>query len=681
MEILIESSKEIICIDEVARQANGAILYKKGKAVLLASVALDTKASIEGDFLPLTVQYLEKSYANAKFPGGYIKREGKPNEFEILTSRLIDRSLRPLFPKGFYYPIQITIFVLSVDLELDLQVLALNAASIALYISNIPISKPINSLRLGMIDEHIIINPSNEQLAKSSIDLYVAGEGENIFMIEFKSNMESLSEDRLLEALELAREHINNTSKLYAKYLANHIKKELVLESSVESYDEIYNLICLKYKEKLESCLVASSKSENNSLLDMLKEQIALENALDEVGVESSIAKFKRKFIREKILNEGKRLDGRGLDDIRDISIRTNILPSAHGSTLFSRGETQVLAVCTIGGDNDMQSYEMLHLKTALKSNFLFHYNFPSFSTGEAYPIGSPTRRELGHGNLAKRALESSLVDESRAIRIVSEVLESNGSSSMASVCGGSLSLFAAGLEPRFLVAGIAMGLVKEGENYKILTDIMGIEDYDGDMDFKVAGNKEGITALQMDIKIKDVSIEILRNALFKAREARLKILALMEVAKEHIILGENTPRVEIFSIPVGKIPSIIGQGGRNIKNIIERFNISIDIAKDSGEVRLSGCDREMLLGAKEHILSIINVNVESLKVGDRFRGRIKRIVDFGIFVELRDGLDGLIHSSKLQRNNINILDYNEGDMLEVEIVAINNDKIELFIS
>lgn len=681
MEVLIESSKEVIYIDEVAKQSNGAILYKKGKAVLLASVVIDTKESIDGDFLPLTVQYLEKSYANAKFPGGYIKREGKPNEFEILTSRLIDRSLRPLFPKGFHYPIQITIFVLSVDLELDLQVLALNAASIALYISNIPIAKTINSLRVGMINDNIIINPSNDLLAKSSIDLYVAGEGENIFMIEFKSNVDSISEDKLLEALNIAREHIKTTSKLYEEYLSAYIKPELVLESSVESYDEAYNLICSKYKDRLESCLIAMSKSENNALLDKLNEQIVLENALDEVSVKQSIAKFKRKFIREKILNEEKRLDGRGLDDIRNISIKTNILPSTHGSVLFSRGETQVLAICTIGGDNDMQSYDMLHLKAPLRSNFLFHYNFPSFSTGEAYSIGSPTRRELGHGNLAKRALESSLKDETRAVRIVSEVLESNGSSSMASVCGGSLSLYAAGLKPRFLVAGIAMGLVKDGEKYKILTDIMGIEDFDGDMDFKVAGNKYGITALQMDIKINDVSIKILHDALLKAKEARLKILSLMKEAKENIILGENTPRVESFNIPINKIPSIIGQGGRNIKNIIERFNISIDIMKDSGEVRLSGCDVDNLLSAKDYILSSINVNIESLKVGDKFRGKIKRIVDFGIFVEIKDGIDGLIHNSKLQRHNLNISDFNEGDMLDVEIIAINNDKIELFIS
>ncbi|RDU64146.1 polyribonucleotide nucleotidyltransferase [Helicobacter sp. MIT 14-3879] len=680
MEIKIEDSGEIICIDEVARQANGSILYKKGKAVLLSSVVIDSK-SVEGDFLPLTVQYLEKSYANAKFPGGYIKREGKPNEFEVLTSRLIDRSLRPLFPKGFCYPIQITIFVLSIDRELDLQVLALNAASLALYISDIPINVAVNSLRVGLIKNELIINPTLDLLQESDIDLYISGEGDNIFMIEFKSNNESLCEDKLLEVLELAKNHIKTTSYIYERYLKDHIKPPKILQYNKEYSSDIFNTISTKYKNELESCFVAMSKSENNTMLDNIKEKIIAENTFDELGLEVAIVKFKRNFIRNKILLEEKRLDGRGLDEIRDISILTNILPSAHGSTLFTRGETQVLAVCTIGGDNDMQSYEMLNSKSVLKNSFLFHYNFPSFSTGEAYPITSPSRRELGHGNLARRALESSIKNDNRAIRIVSEVLESNGSSSMASVCGGSLSLYSAGIKPLFLVAGIAMGLVKDGKNYKILTDIMGIEDYDGDMDFKVAGNEVGITALQMDIKINDIDINILKDALLKAREARLKILSLMVKARDNIILGDNIPQVESFCIPINKIPSVIGHGGKNIKNIIDKFNINIDIAKDSGIVRLSSISKQNLLNAKEYILSIVNINLDSINVGDKFNGKIKRIVDFGMFVEIKDGIDGLIHNSKLLKNNINLSDYKEGDILSVEVVAINNDKIELFIS
>lgn len=682
MEIELIESKEKFYIDEVAKQANGSVLYKKGKAVLLACVALDKRANIEGDFLPLTVQYLEKSYANGKFPGGYVKREGKPNEFEILTSRLIDRSIRPLFPKGFYYPVQITIFVLSVDRDLDLQVLALNAASAALYISDIPIDKALYSVRIGRIDNEFILNPTFDEMSKSSIDLYVSGDSENIFMIEFKSAIDSLNESDLLEALKLAKNHINIHSNLYIKYLKSHIKPHLILELNNITLDlAIFDFIEQNYKDRLESCLIKMSKSENIDLIDALVSEIVAKHNFDEIQVEIAISKFKRNLIRNKILNEDKRLDGRGLKDIRDISIKTNILPSTHGSTLFSRGETQVLAVCTIGSDSDMQSYEMLNIKNPLKTNFLFHYNFPSFCTGEAYPIGSVTRRELGHGNLAKRALESSIKNESRAVRIVSEVLESNGSSSMASVCGGSLSMYSAGLQPLFLVAGIAMGLVKKNEKYKILTDIMGIEDYDGDMDFKVAGNANGITAMQMDIKISDISIEILKEALYQAREARLQILEKMRIAKENIILGENTPRVESFSIPLNKIPSIIGQGGKNIRNIIERFEISIDINKENGLVVVSGIKQESVSNAKDYILSCINVDIASFNVGEKFRGNIKRIADFGIFVEIKSGVDGLIHNSRLLKNNISINDFKEGDEIGVEIVAINNDKIELFIS
>ncbi|RAX54285.1 polyribonucleotide nucleotidyltransferase [Helicobacter sp. 16-1353] len=684
MEIKIQNNgvEEFFYLNKVAKAANGSVLYKKGKAVILATITTDENASIEGDFLPLTVQYIEKSYANGKFPGGYIKREGKPNEFEILTSRLIDRSIRPLFPKNYRYPVQISIFVLSVDRDLDLQVLALNATSVALLTSNLPIDKTINALRIGKIDNEFIINPTLEQLSKSNIDLYISGENNNIFMIEFKSKEGQLDENELLYAVELAQNHINTTSNLYLDTFKRYIKPHININIQDSNLNEsIFTYIENNYSKILESCFTNMAKSENNAILNGIIKEIAINNDFNQVEVEIAISKFKRNFIRNKILNEEKRLDGRGLNDIRDISIETNLLPSAHGSALFTRGQTQVLAVCTIGSDSDMQSYEILTSKTQQKSNFLFHYNFPSFSTGEAYPIGSVNRRELGHGNLAKKALESSLRNENRAVRIVAEVLESNGSSSMASVCGGSLSLCAAGIEAEFLVAGIAMGLIKDGDKYKILTDIMGIEDYDGDMDFKVAGNRSGITALQMDIKINDINIYILRDALLRAKEARLSILDKMEIAKENIILNDNTPVSQVFKIPINKIPSIIGQGGKNIKDIIERFCISIDINKENGEVRISGESKENVQKAKDFILSSVYICLDSFKVGDRFSGKIKRITDFGIFVEIKDGIDGLLHNSKLIKNNINIRDFKEGDRINVEIAAINNDKIELIIS
>lgn len=679
MEITIQNNgtQEIFVLDKVARQANGSLLYKQGKSVLLASVALDLSANIEGDFLPLTVQYLEKSYANGKIPGGYIKREGKPSEFEILTSRLIDRSLRPLFPKNFRYPVQITIIVLSVDRELDLQLLALNAASMALFVSNIPINRTLNSVRVAKIDDEFVVNPPLSQLSKSSIDLYISGENSQIFMIEFKSNIAQIDENDLLSAIKLAMERIEQNSKLYFEYLNPHRKVDLELSLVDLLNKEAFGYIKSNYALRLESCFLEMSKSENNSLLVALVKEIARESGFDEADIEVAIARFKREFIRNKILGESKRLDGRRLDEIREITIETNLLPNAHGSTLFTRGQTQVLAICTIGNDSDMQSYEMLTAKGNLKSNFMFHYNFPSFCTGEAYPIGAITRRELGHGNLARKALKSSIKDERRAIRIVAEVLESNGSSSMASVCGGSLSLYAAGLYPLFLVAGIAMGLVKEGDNYKILTDIMGIEDYDGDMDFKVAGNKWGITALQLDMKISDMTLEILQEALYRAKEARLEILEKMERAKEAIVLNNNAPKVEHFIVPQSKIPSIIGQGGRNIKEVIERFGVNIDINKDKGEIQIFGEDKEKLIGAKEAILGCVN-KVLDFSVGEKFQGRIKKITDFGIFIELRDGIDGLVHNSKLLKNNIHSSNFSEGEALSVEIIAINNGKVEL---
>lgn len=684
MEIKLNNG-EILVLDEVAKKANGALLLRKEKAVILATVAMGSEA-IEGDFVPLTVQYIEKSYANGKIPSGFIKREGKPSEFEILTSRLIDRSLRPLFPKHFHYPIQISVFVLSAGEE-DLQVLALNAASLALYISNIPINRVINAVRVGFVNNEFISTKS----AESSIDLFVAGDENNIAMIEFKSNCGALSEEKMISALEFAKAHLDKNASAYKSALSAHIKEPLfaldsananvanaecgldsALDSANADFEGAFEKIAQNYGAILESAI--KTMGENSAILDNVKRQIIAECELCEGVVEKSIARFKREFIRNMILSQNLRVDGRKLDEIREISIKTNILPNAHGSALFTRGETQVLAICTLGAESDAQSVENLSAK-GKKEKFLFHYNFPSFSTGEAYPIGSVGRRELGHGNLAKRALESSIEAE-QTIRIVSEVLESNGSSSMASVCGGSLSLFAAGLNPKFLVAGIAMGLVKDGEKYAILTDIAGVEDAEGDMDFKVAGNIEGITALQMDIKISDISMEILARALDSARVARRVILEKMERAREQIVLNDNLPKSESFSVPQAKIPLIIGQGGKNIKRIIEQFEVSIDIAKDSGKITIFSANSQNLEGAKAHILDFIADS--AIKVGDRFNGNIKKIAHFGAFVEIKCGVDGLIHSGKFLQKNLKMTDFSENQTVMVEVVSIRNDKIEL---
>lgn len=675
MEIKLNNG-EILVLDEVAKKANGALLLRKEKAVILATVAMGSEA-IEGDFVPLTVQYIEKSYANGKIPSGFIKREGKPSEFEILTSRLIDRSLRPLFPKHFHHPIQISVFVLSAGEE-DLQVLALNAASLALYISNIPINRVINAVRVGFVNDEFI----STQSAESSIDLFVAGDENNIAMIEFKSNCGALSEEKMISALEFAKAHLDKNASAYKSALSAHIKESLFaldsanmecgLDSANADFEGAFEKIAQNYGAILERAI--KTMGENSAILDNIKRQIIAECELCEGVVEKSIARFKREFIRNMILSQNLRVDGRKLDEIREISIKTNILPNAHGSALFTRGETQVLAICTLGAESDAQSVENLSAK-GKKEKFLFHYNFPSFSTGEAYSIGSVGRRELGHGNLAKRALESSIEAE-QTIRIVSEVLESNGSSSMASVCGGSLSLYAAGLNPKFLVAGIAMGLVKEGKKYAILTDIAGVEDAEGDMDFKVAGNIEGITALQMDIKISDISMDILARALDSARLARRVILEKMERAREQIVLNDNLPKSESFSVPQAKIPLIIGQGGKNIKRIIEQFEVSIDIAKDSGKITIFSANSQNLEGAKAHILDFIADS--AIKVGDRFSGNIKKIAHFGAFVEIKCGVDGLIHSGKFLQKNLKMIDFSENQTVMVEVVSVKNDKIEL---
>lgn len=678
MEIKLESNGEVFFLNKFAKQSNGSIFYKNGKTALLATITTDDSEPIEGDFLPLTVQYIEKSYANGKFPGGYIKREGKPNEFEILTSRLIDRSIRPLFPKNYKYQVQVTIIVLSIDVNSDIQVLALNAACIALLISNIPLFGAINALRIGKIDGELIINPNSKQLIESSIDLFIAGEGNNILMIEFKSNVNELSEEEMVDALEIARKHINSTSLRYMQLFAAHMKESIKLKS-LDDISHVVNYINENYQYKIQDSLFNMAKSESPSIIKNLIKDISSSSGFNENQVSRAIGLIRRDYIRSKILYNEERLDGRALDSIRNINIETNILPNAHGSALFTRGETQVLCVCTIGNENDMQSYDTLTSKFPLRDKFLFHYNFPSFSTGETYSIGLPTRRELGHGNLAKKALESSIKSENRAIRIVSEVLESNGSSSMASVCAGSLSLYAASLSPNFLVAGVAMGLVKERGIYKILTDITGLEDYDGDMDFKVAGNKKGITALQMDIKV-NVNLEIIQEAIYKAKNARLFILNKMEIAKSSIIPLQNTPLIEIFSIPINKISSIIGQGGKNIKEIISKFNVIIDINKNNGEISISSSNKNDIFNAKEYILSSINLPLNSFNIGDRFKGRIKKIANFGIFVELRDGVDGLIHNTRLAKYNLKPSAYKEDSFINVEIISINEGKVELAI-
>lgn len=689
IELQLQNLKEKYTLNYLAKQSSGAVLYQNGGTVILASVAVDEKL-VEEDFLPLTVQYIEKSYAVGKFPGGFIKREGKPGEFETLTSRIIDRTLRPIFPKGYSYPTQITVMVLSYDRQSDLQVCALNAAANALYISSLPFYHPVNALRIGMINDEFIINPTMEELGNSTLDLYVSGSGDELLMIEMRSlsknsSNNEISEEKLLQALSLAKDNISKFCNQYQKAFDSYRAAPISLSLKPEHKNpEIYECINNDYSKDILKSLEEMAKSERNTGLKKIAKDISESQNWEISDVKSTLESYKKQIVRHQILDKKIRCDGRGYEDIRPIDIQTNILPFAHGSALFTRGQTQALVVSTIGADNDAQTQESLSDKVSNKEKFMFHYNFPGFSVGEASIISSPCRRELGHGNLAKRALESSILDNTKTIRLVSEILESNGSSSMASVCGGSLALCASGVEVSSLIAGVAMGLVIEGDKYAILTDINGLEDHDGDMDFKIAGSKDGITAMQMDIKMGGVSHNILKEALFQAKKARSHILDIMEQARSKIVLNTDIlPSVEIFSVQPNKIVEIIGQGGKVIRDIIERFGVSIDLNRESGEVKISGNDKNNVVAAKDFIQNLIEgqkIDLSKYEVGFIFEGEVKKILDFGAFVSLPNGGDGLLHISKITKNrDESIKNYLcEGQKIRCEILGLSKGKIEL---
>lgn len=718
MQYKIEVNKniEIFDIDKVAKQACGSVLMTVGKCVVLAAVAREEKA-VDEDFLPLTVQYIEKAYAAGKIPGGYIKRETKPGDLETLTSRIIDRSLRPLFPKGYNYPTQIVVMVLSVDEEVDLQVVSLNAASVALYLSDIDIKAPVCGVRIARINDEFVLNPSLSLLKQSTVDLFVSGVKDELLMIEMRALpsvnpdllslntpfpevilndpceqlMNELSEDEVLQALDMASKAILNGSNAYEEAFLKH-KKQSSLSLRVEEENlELLTFVKNYYEPKLKEAIKQMAKSERASEISKIaKEILSLNEAEQKEWSEEDITKalhsFKRELVRAQIINEGIRADGRGLKDVRDISIETNILPSAHGSCLFTRGQTQAIVVATLGNDSDAQLYDSLSEKSAITERFMVNYNFPGFSVGEASPIKAPGRRELGHGNLAKRALYPSVSENyPYVIRLVSEILESNGSSSMATVCGGSLALRAAGVDSIKLVAGVAMGLVFEGDKYAILTDIMGLEDHDGDMDFKVAGTKDGITALQMDIKLGGIDKQTLKEALYQAKEARIHILDIMQEANDKIVVNEDVlPKLELFNVEPSKIVDIIGQAGKTIKEIIDKFGVSVDLDREKGEVKIAGNQNEQVKAAKDYIISITSKDskfdkkkgtkksLDEFFVGQEFEGTVKTVAAFGVFVELKDGIDGLLHISKIKDK------LKENDKVNVKIKEIKNSKIAL---
>ena len=696
IDIDLENLSESYSFEYVARASNGAVLYQSGGSVLLASVCTQVDEEINEDFVPLSVQYIEKSYAKSKFPSGFIKREGKPSEFEIPTSRLIDRTLRPLFPKGYGHNTSIIVMVLSYDGESDLQLNALNAASCALYVSDLPLESlqdnAVSGVRIGRVNDTFIVNPSARQLKESECDIFISGRGEELLMIEMKAmrtqrGANELAESEFLSAIELAKNYISHATNTYHQLFSPYRKQKLNLKIAQNGLDKsLYERICKNYKEQMSAALSFMAKSESLQHIHTLTSQVAKDCHLEQDEAQKYVFAFKKQYVRSMILNSQKRADGRGLTEVRPIHIETNILPFVHGSVLFTRGQTQALVSATIGTESDAQNYEMLESKVALKRRFLFHYNFPPFSVGEAGIIGSVGRRELGHGNLARNALQSSINENDKSIRLVSEILESNGSSSMASVCGGSLALCACGIQVNSLIAGVAMGLVTEGDRYAILTDISGLEDHDGDMDFKVAGGYKGISAMQMDIKLGGITQEILKNALFQAKDARTHILSIMEVARASIVLNEAIlPKSESFMIPPHKIVEVIGAGGKVIKDIIERFAVNIDLVRESGMVSINADNVENLRKAKAFIMDVVSgggekIDWESYKVGEQFVGKIKKIADFGVFVELPRGGDGLVHISKITQDRGQKLSDILQDVseLECEILSQNKNKVEL---
>ncbi|GAA7174011.1 polyribonucleotide nucleotidyltransferase [Helicobacter pylori] len=682
--ITINSSNktEEFALKQVAKQATSSLMYRLGKTIILASVCVE-REPVSEDFLPLVVQFLEKSYAAGKIPGGFVKREGRAQDFEILTSRLIDRTLRPLFPKNYRYPTQITLMVLSHDIENDLQVSALNAASATLFLSHIAPIKSVSACRIARIDNEFIINPNASLLNQSSLDLFVSGTKESLNMIEMRSlgqQLNALEEPLMLKALELAQKSLKETCTLYEEVFTPHQNELLFKESQGIIFNErLLDLLKNQYFDEIIKGIESSALSERENVFNEIARKISeahSEFSLEEI--EWSLEKVKKTEIRRMIIKDRIRPDKRALEEVRPILIESDLLPMAHSSILFTRGQTQSLVVGVLGTDNDAQTHESLEHKAPIKERFMFHYNFPPFCVGEASSIGATSRRELGHGNLAKRALETSIKNKEQVIRLVSEILESNGSSSMASVCAGSLALYASGVEIHDLVAGVAMGMVSEGQNHAILSDISGLEDAEGDMDFKIAGNLEGITAMQMDTKMSGIQLEVLYQALLQAKKAREHILKIMHEAKEKIVINfSHLPATEIFNVAPDKIVEIIGQGGRVIREIVEKFEVKIDLNKPSGEVKIMG-NKERVLKTKEFILNYLHSldqELEQYAIDEVLEAQVKRVVDFGAFLSLPKGGEGLLRKQNMDRCQVVL---KEGDSIRCRVISFNKGKIAL---
>jgi polyribonucleotide nucleotidyltransferase len=666
---------------KIAKQANGAVLARYGDTVVLVTACMDSKAN-DRDFLPLTVDYREYTYSAGKIPGGFFKREGRPSEREILTSRMIDRPLRPLFPEAWRNETQIVAMVLSADSENDPDMIGITGASAAAFISDLPFTTPVAAVRVGLVDGKLLANPTTAEQKTSLLNIVVVATEQAIVMIE--AGAIEVSEDAVADALQFGHEQIKHIIAAI-RQLHDKVKPNKVTVPALPFDEVLAKEIEQKFGAKLHDALDTKKypKKESYHLIDevkkAVKESIPEEDEAKRTLAMRAFERLRENYFREDILQRNRRPDARAFDEIRDITCEVGVLPRAHGSALFTRGETQALAVTTLGTKEDKQRLDLLFEEETFK-RFMLHYNFPPFSVGEVKFLRGPGRREIGHGALAERALLNLLPPETDfpyAMRLVSDIMESNGSSSMATVCGGSLSLMDAGVPIKSACAGIAMGLVVEGDKHAILTDIAGAEDHYGDMDFKVAGTRTGITALQMDIKVGGISVSLMRQALEQAKRARLHILDVMDqtISSARPKMSTYAPRLHQLQIPTDKIRDLIGPGGKKIRSIIEATGVKIDVM-DDGKVHVFANSGP----AAEAALQMIRDITASAEIGKTYLGKVVRLADFGAFVEIFPGTDGLLHISEIAEQRLrDVRDALKlGDQVLVKVLAIEGNKIRL---
>lgn len=678
----VEVGGKILKIEtgKVARQANGAVMVSMGETTVLVTATASDEPKVDFDFLPLMVEYRERASAAGKIPGGFFKREGRPSEKEILSARLIDRPIRPLFPKKYRHDTQVVAFVYSFDGENDSDVIAAVGASAALSISNIPFAEPIGEVRVARVNGEYIVNPTISETEAGDLELIVAGTADSIMMVEGESK--EANEEDLLKALNAAHEEIKKIVAVQNEMIADLGQEKIIVEEPQidgELIEEVNKLASERMTKLVGTVLSKQERSSSNK--ELTEEALA---ALEEKFPESEgvikeiLHDMEKDIMRKQILSEGRRLDGRTTTEIRPITVELGLLKRTHGSSLFTRGETQSLTTLTLGSKSDEQIID--GLQEEYKKRFILHYNFPPFSVGETGRYSGPGRREIGHGNLAERALKIVVPEESDfpyTIRLNSDILESNGSSSMATVCAGTLAMMDGGVPIKSPIAGIAMGLIKEGDDYAILSDISGNEDHLGDMDFKVAGSAEGITAIQMDIKIQGISYEIMEKALAQANAGRMHILGVMKEAIEapREDISPFAPKLFNFKINPEKIGAVIGPGGKVIQKIQKDYSVVIYI-DDDGSINLAGQDNESATAAKEYIIALTS----EPEVGKVYNGKVIKIMDFGAFVEIMPGTQGLLHISQIDVNRVNkVTDIlHEGDQVEVKLLKIENGKYSL---